>query len=69
MPEWISVQERLPTYEEFRRGHGYVIVAFESGDVRCGWLSLTNKTWARETSKDKVTHWMPFPDPPKEEVG
>ncbi len=67
MPEWISVEERLPTCEEMRRGHGNVIAAFESGAVRTSWVSQFLKGWAHETSQDKVTHWMPFPDPPKEE--
>ncbi len=67
--EWISVKDRLPTAEEMRRGHGYVIVAFESGDVRRGWLSLSKKTWSHETPQNRVTHWMPFPEPPKEEEG
>ena len=67
MPEWISVEERLPTYEEYKASGGYVIAAFESGMVRPSWEY--KEAWTHEKPNDKVTHWMPFPDPPKEGEG
>lgn len=34
--DWIPVSEREPTEEEYKRGDGWVIVAFEDGTVRRG---------------------------------
>ena len=34
--EWIHVSEREPTEEDYKRGDGWVIVAFEDGTVRRG---------------------------------
>lgn len=64
MPNWISVKDKLP--EEFapvivcRRSPKLGIVV-EQGykDVRDWWRVPGCRTRS-------VTHWMPFPDPPKE---
>lgn len=66
MSEWISVKDRMPEKE----GKYIVCVA---GNV-CVLPMIVNgvgyKYW--ETGKyfkkemDKVSHWMPFPEPPKE---
>ena len=65
--EWIHVSEREPTEEDYKRGDGWVIVAFEDGTVRRGYKSHCEKRWFSETPNNKVTYWMPFPLPPKEE--
>lgn len=55
MSEWISVKDRLP-------GDGAgVIVAFNTGYVSIGWQ------WFGEWNNKGVTHWMPKPEPPKED--
>ena len=72
-PKWISVEERLP--EPYRKvlalregfpDTGRYICALDSTTL---WIDDTLvwngdlKTW-----KNRVTHWMPLPEPPKEEV-
>lgn len=61
---WISVEERLPE-------KGDVVLTVWRGEIefarytphRLGWYNLT----ARYDSPNAVTHWMPLPEPPKEE--
>ena len=66
---WISVEDRLP--EENQRVILYIPRVMEGGNVRTGWLEPI-KMWYTD-SRDRlfykqVTHWMPMPEPPKEEV-
>lgn len=75
--EWISVEERLP--DETR---GYLVVLDgEEIDIRLfnskndpyqTWPSMLNKflflnNRCDRTSENRVTHWMPLPEPPKGE--
>lgn len=62
-PKWISVEERLPDCLED-------VIAFnQNGDIR--WFSVASVdrgTWWRDGKiVHHVTHWMPLPEPPKEE--
>ena len=68
-PKWIPVTERLPdmhvevlvcTEEYGETQLGFSMVAVFDGT---GWL----ETWGRKTYLAAVTHWMPLPEPPKEE--
>ena len=69
-PKWIPVTERLPDNideevlvcnEEYEKSFlGFVTVAIYDGS---GWLEC----WQREKYVACVTHWMPLPEPPKEE--
>ena len=77
-PQWISVEERLP-----ERNGEYIVTACDEGEpydeiiwndtvVVCAeyykgcWIWEENNT---EYSLDGiVTHWMPLPEPPKEDV-
>lgn len=68
MMEWISVKERLP--EENQRVILHIPMVAEGGNVRTGWLEPI-KMWFTD-SRDRlfykqVTHWMPLPEPPKED--
>ena len=61
---WISVKDRLPEV-------GKVVLAFGTRSATtCQFQGITNKNnlwwWKGHTIK-KVTHWMPLPEPPKEE--
>ena len=64
IPRWISVEERLP-------GKGTVVLVMWHGEMafarytphRLGWYNLDT----RYDSSNAVSHWMPLPDPPKEE--
>lgn len=68
-PRWIPVTERLPdmhvevlvcTEGYGKTELGFSIVAVFDGT---GW----RETWERREYLAAVTHWMPLPEPPKEE--
>ena len=57
--EWISVDERLPTWKD-----GKVLIHTRHG------ISIAQKTttnhWKGDNAIPKlITHWMPLPEPPK----
>lgn len=62
MAEWIATKDRLPEEGQSVLVHyvdGWMPIAF-----------LINGKWYQsggETSWLSVTHWMPLPEPPKEE--
>jgi hypothetical protein len=70
VPKWIPVTERLPkdideevlvcTEDYGVSDLGFVTVATYGVS---GWLEC----WERKTYLTAVTHWMPLPEPPKEE--
>lgn len=71
-PRWISVKEQLP---EKRK---YVLVRYKNNDmaVACWfdgdenilfWRAMTDEGWCADCDTDP-THWMPLPEPPKEET-
>lgn len=65
MADWISVKDRLP-------GHGkrYLVYA-TSGDNKIGYITTASFgghfVLSGKRAYWKVTHWMPLPEPPKEE--
>jgi len=69
--KWIPVTERLPDNidEEVlvcnegygKDGTGFATVAVYNGN---GWLEC----WERKQYLACITHWMPLPEPPKEET-
>ena len=61
-PAWVSVRDRLP--EDYQR----VLCLFESGTMEVSFRASV-KGFCYEGFKQtgKVTHWMPLPEPPKEE--
>lgn len=61
VPKWISVEERLPEISAnaiVRFSDGYISLAQWWGDK---WFKFCWRT------SGTVTHWMPLPEPPKEE--
>lgn len=61
--EWISVADRLPTWED-----GKVLIYTTHG------ISIAQRTtserWQGDLAKPKwITHWMPLPEPPKMKGG
>ena len=59
--QWIPVREMLP--EEMRA----VIVWTKDGARGEAWLAEDGFEWCDSGEHADVTHWMPFPDPPKGE--
>ena len=69
--EWIPVTERLPenigeevlvcNSEYGKSNLGFVTVAIYDGS---DWLEC----WQRKTYLADITHWMPLPESPKEEI-
>lgn len=62
-PEWISVKDRLP------EKNSIVLVCMDNGRYKVVLTShlSSNGEWISYDKNRKVTHWMPFPEPPKEE--
>ena len=64
---WISVKDRLPEYGL------RVLAAYDDGVVRIGISKgyfpevVTKRQDARAFGFAEVTHWMPLPEPPKED--
>ena len=58
---WIPVTERLPEVRQ-------VVLITDGIDVGTGWMNQGwwNTSFA-DIQRDDVTHWMPLPEPPKEE--
>ena len=68
LPKWISVKERLPIdrlkkYLVAFRDAGGSIVDMARYFPSDGW---TCDNW--DVPQDLITHWMPLPEPPKEDV-
>ena len=71
--EWISVEERLPRYNEtvlvYRPTMGEKILADtykgyyneDTGDWEEGWVKFGQNS----IGMNVITHWMPLPEPPK----
>lgn len=59
-PKWISVKDRLPM------GMQNVLMFIDCRGVMIGYYSPIDKLWSYEGWLP-VTHWMPLPEPPKEE--
>ena len=65
-PKWISVEERLP------KARQRVLLSFWSyikkqPRISIGWYN--GKQWNSLVATEyDVTHWMPLPEPPKEET-
>lgn len=83
VPRWISVEERLPEniapgYEHdmsnavllYTPVDGYVHIGWyvrKKYNGRVVWHTLSAMR-SYQTLTKKVTHWMPLPEPPKEDV-
>lgn len=66
MAEWISVKDRLPDCAE------PVLISHSDGDMR--YISIADidpcGMWSDQNYEIiyTVTHWMPLPEPPKEDA-
>ena len=67
VPRWIPVTERLP-----EKTGKYLVCGQWRGEPAETWVCELIafgkiKGWANEARNPAVTHWMPLPEPPKEE--
>ena len=69
-PKWISVEERLPD----DRGNFITKIHCNNGDwIEMNTFDYMEKEWWHDAvnctvkATDFVTHWMPLPEPPKED--
>jgi len=82
IPRWISVEERLPEniapVYEHDMNNAVLLYTPVDGYVHIGWYVRRDyrgrDVWhtlsamrSHQTLTKKVTHWMPLPEPPKEE--
>lgn len=66
--EWISVEERLPTEDEYRDEYRELIPLLVcEKDTRYPYRAMYDgKEWGDGLMKIRgITHWMPLPMPPK----
>ena len=75
--DWISVKDRLPEIDKEHHCSKDVIVLFNDGGMGFSALeeNIFGQTWFEcermmpdGESYYTVTHWMPLPEPPKEET-
>ena len=68
--EWISVKERLPELGEEVLVYYHWITPPEKASITRDSMHIHDRSmkpvWGKHRN-DKVTHWMPLPEPPKEE--
>ena len=68
VPKWISVKDELPPRELnilAVNGHGRIkiLALWKKEDKRWTWIEDS-----RFTHRNDITHWMPLPEPPEEEL-
>ena len=77
-PEWISVDERLPENDygkHWKERQYYLVMTEPSGLMRVAHYGYKEYGWWIDSHNtvidrfDKVTHWMPLPEPPKMKGG
>lgn len=67
-PPWISVKDRMPDKDST------VLIYTEAHDTYMAKIYKDGEAWPISNScgccgtEEKFTHWMPLPQPPKEEV-
>ena len=69
---WISVSDRLPSEGDYRECHETwdgAVIWTNGYDIGLGCYHNFTRNWADiyDGYIDDVTHWMPLPEPPKED--
>lgn len=60
-PKWIPVSERLPTWKDGR------VLIYTSYGVSIAAISNKGRWKGENAIPELITHWMPLPEPPKED--
>lgn len=63
--DWISIKEKLPEYDK-----SVLICYSKQQDITIAWLAEDIECFEDDDYMyymSEVTHWMPLPEPPKEE--
>ena len=71
LPKWIPVTERLPLYEVLGDMYLCYHVSGRNGQlswIQIDWWNGEKFRFKKVGNHDHVTHWMPLPEPPKEET-
>lgn len=68
MSEWISVKDRLPDPKVTDKNPPTVLAVKQGmvGKIICV-ARWNGADWIEKGKEITVTHWMPLPEPPKEE--
>ena len=66
-PKWIPVTERLPKEGEFVLAYGDLYPNKHDGGVIAVSKRMDWNYWQGFGRERNITHWMPLPQPPKEE--
>ncbi|MBO7714688.1 MAG: Lar family restriction alleviation protein [Methanobrevibacter sp.] len=64
--EWISVNDSMPTMENYMYSYSYDVLVTDGDNVFIAWFDFEEGKWdsASEISNVKITHWSPIPTPP-----
>lgn len=70
-PRWIPVAERLPEINKyvlgcFKDNSMTAVCFFDRDEHMTFWRACTDEGWEADCDSEP-THWMPLPEPPKEE--
>ena len=70
MSEWISVKDKLPPQDCKFKNFSIPIIFCYAEWIWCGNYCFKDKNWYNNgfINANIITHWMPLPNLPKEEV-
>jgi len=57
---WIPIAERSPEL-------GVDVMVIDRGELKIAWRHIKDGEWSSFSALNKISHWMPLPQPPKEE--
>ena len=71
VPHWISVEERLPDKQKcvlvFKQRNSHALWPIAKWHIEIDWRGEDGWSKNLDNGYFDITHWMPLPEPPKEE--
>jgi len=58
---WIPIAEKLPEL-------GVDVIVVDLGQLKLAWRNIKDGKWSSYSKVNRISHWMPLPDPTKKEV-